>query len=198
MKVAINGCKGMGSRSVDTDCILQKSFLGGMIIVAVDASEEPLEEIAKYTAGNIMKEWDRKPEVSQERLETCLKNGMLLSDKMSVTIMVLDGKSMGVAHRGSNKLYGLWEGRITDETGKSGNPQLSQIMVRKYRPVQGDAFLLATDGFWNRLAMQEILIDYIKSRNPQEWISYLCTRVGLRLEEDNDCYSAITVMIEEE
>lgn len=61
----------------------------------------------------------------------------------------------------------------------------------------GDAFLLCTDGFWEFVYTEEVLIDLLKSRTPEEWAEHMLLRHIRRTPEGNDNFSLITVFVEE-
>lgn len=61
----------------------------------------------------------------------------------------------------------------------------------------GDAFMLCSDGVWEYLHDTEVLVDYLKSQNAEEWGTYLLMRVMDRIDSDNDNLSIITVIVEE-
>lgn len=59
----------------------------------------------------------------------------------------------------------------------------------------GDAFLLCTDGAWEYLLDEEILIDFLKSETSQQWSELLMLRVMERINGENDNISLLTVII---
>ena len=61
----------------------------------------------------------------------------------------------------------------------------------------GDSFLLCSDGFWEYVYNEEILIDWLKADNPKEWINYMLLRHIQRTPENNDNFSVIAVCVEE-
>lgn len=61
---------------------------------------------------------------------------------------------------------------------------------------KGDAFLICTDGFWEYLMRDEILIDRLKSRTPEEWADFMLLRHITRTKKSHDNYSLITVFVE--
>lgn len=194
MKAVISGCGGIGSLGKDTDYIIQKAVINGMLMIAVDASEDYEEGTAQEATQSIIYEWEREPELSEERLEECLENVLRRFPKISVTILVVEKKQMGIAHRGNNKLYHLLEYQIDEMTiSKEGN---RTVAVYGYTPKAEDAFVLMTDGFAELIREQEVLIDYTKSGTPKELISYLSTRIGLRQGEEYDSYSALALFFE--
>lgn len=62
----------------------------------------------------------------------------------------------------------------------------------------GDAFLLATDGFWELITDEEILRTLKISPTPQEWMSTMLDIVQSRLKSNSDNYSAVCVMVKED
>ncbi len=59
----------------------------------------------------------------------------------------------------------------------------------------GDAFLLATDGFWELITDEEILRTLNISQTPQEWLSTMIDIIQSRLKSNSDNYSAVCVMV---
>ncbi|MDR1217027.1 MAG: serine/threonine-protein phosphatase [Oscillospiraceae bacterium] len=59
----------------------------------------------------------------------------------------------------------------------------------------GDAFLLCTDGFWEYLNDEELLIDLLKSDTPRRWAEYMLLRHIRRTRRGNDNFSLITVFV---
>jgi serine/threonine protein phosphatase PrpC len=59
----------------------------------------------------------------------------------------------------------------------------------------GDAFLLCSDGFWEYLYDEELLIDLLKSQTPRKWAEYLLLRHVHRAPAGNDNFSLLTVFI---
>lgn len=59
------------------------------------------------------------------------------------------------------------------------------------------AFLLCSDGLWERLQEDEIMLDLHKSATPEQWIYYLRCRGIMRKSTDVDNNTAIAVFIKE-
>lgn len=59
----------------------------------------------------------------------------------------------------------------------------------------GDAFLLCTDGIWEYLKDEEILIDLLKAETAEEWAELLLLRVMDRIGEENDNLTLLTLML---
>lgn len=58
------------------------------------------------------------------------------------------------------------------------------------------AFLLCTDGMWERLFEEEIMMDLHRVSTGQEWLASLRTRACIRKFEDVDNNTAVIVLIE--
>jgi serine/threonine protein phosphatase PrpC len=63
--------------------------------------------------------------------------------------------------------------------------------------VPGDAFLLCSDGFWEYVYAEEMLIDLAKAESPEHWAKLLLLRHIRRTPPGNDNFSVITVFVEE-
>jgi serine/threonine protein phosphatase PrpC len=63
---------------------------------------------------------------------------------------------------------------------------------------QGDAFLLCSDGFWEYVYDEEILIDFLKSETPKQWADHMLLRHIQRTKPMNDNYSLIAVFVEQD
>ena len=59
----------------------------------------------------------------------------------------------------------------------------------------GDAFLLCSDGFWEYVMDEEILVDFLKSRTAKEWAQQMLLRAAERINPGNDNLSLITVIV---
>lgn len=59
----------------------------------------------------------------------------------------------------------------------------------------GDAFMLCSDGMWEHILDEEILIDYLKSESAEKWAKLMLLRAIDRIEPGNDNLSLITVMV---
>lgn len=59
----------------------------------------------------------------------------------------------------------------------------------------GDGFMLCSDGAWEYLRDEEILIDYLKSSTAKQWSELLMLRIMERLSGGNDNLSLMTIII---
>lgn len=62
---------------------------------------------------------------------------------------------------------------------------------------EGDAFMLCSDGAWEYLLDQEVLIDYHKAMNASHWMELMLTRIMSRVDGKSDNLSMITVIVNE-
>lgn len=60
----------------------------------------------------------------------------------------------------------------------------------------GDAFLLCSDGFWEFVYQEEMLIDLAKAETPEQWAQLMLLRRIRRAPEGSDNFSVITVFVE--
>lgn len=60
----------------------------------------------------------------------------------------------------------------------------------------GDAFFLCSDGVWEFLDDEEIVIDLLKSENARQWAEYLLLRMMERINGGNDNLTMLTIMLE--
>jgi serine/threonine protein phosphatase PrpC len=64
-----------------------------------------------------------------------------------------------------------------------------------WAPAPGDAFLLASDGFWEGVTESEMEEDFGASKSSEAWIGRMEERVKVRAAADSDNYSAIAVRV---
>lgn len=62
----------------------------------------------------------------------------------------------------------------------------------------GDAFLLCSDGFWEFVYNEEMLIDFLAAETPAQWAERMLLRHIRRTPEETDNFSLIAVFAEEE
>lgn len=79
-----------------------------------------------------------------------------------------------------------------------GGPEISPEFCGPVDLEPGNhAFLLCSDGLWERLHEDEILLDLHKAENPEQWIYSLRCRAEMRKNTDVDNNTAIAVFIKE-
>ena len=59
----------------------------------------------------------------------------------------------------------------------------------------GDAFLLCSDGTWEFLDDEEIVIDFLQSENARQWAEYLLLRIMERISGGNDNLTILTIIL---
>lgn len=59
----------------------------------------------------------------------------------------------------------------------------------------GDAFMLCSDGIWEFISDEEVLIDFLKSENAKQWAEHLLMRVMDRIMGGNDNLTILTLMV---
>ena len=59
----------------------------------------------------------------------------------------------------------------------------------------GDAFLLCSDGFWEYLYDEEILIDFLKAETPEHWAELMLLRILPRITQETDNMTLLTVFV---
>lgn len=78
-----------------------------------------------------------------------------------------------------------------------GNPGGADATIEtEPRPVApGDAFLLASDGFWEYVTEREMEADYAKSAAAADWLERMTARLRARAAGEYDNYSAIAIRV---
>lgn len=199
MKVAIKGCRGIGRCSEDTEYILREEYENGVIVVMVDVADtvedNSAEEIARIVMDTCMKDTKMLAEQAPELIASAsAKAG--ISDRVSIAVLVADGKKLGIACTGKIRIIDVSDSKLEDGAISDGRRVTPIHVLMKVMPNSSYGVLVATDGFWSKVEDEEILIDYTKSRTSNEWIAYLMTRIGTRLTGADECYSAVAVMCE--
>lgn len=59
----------------------------------------------------------------------------------------------------------------------------------------GDAFLLCSDGVWEYVKDEEILIDFLKAETAKDWAELLLLRLMDRIDGENDNLTLLTLML---
>ena len=78
-----------------------------------------------------------------------------------------------------------------------GNPDRNQPECRgAWQPIEpGDGFFLCSDGMWEYILDEEILVDFLKADTAQTWAELLQLRAMERIRSGNDNLSLITVKV---
>lgn len=71
----------------------------------------------------------------------------------------------------------------------------AEVYDREMEIIPGDAFLLCTDGMWEYIFDEEILIDYLKAHDARQWAELLLLRLMNRITGGNDNLTALTLIV---
>ena len=147
--------------------------------------------------------------------------------RTTAAALVLDGEAARWAHIGDSRIYRISGGAVTQLTRDHSvtymkylggeisymdvphdDDRSSLLRVLGKLPcapeggegevLPGDAFLLCSDGFWEFVYNEEMLIDRLKSRTPEEWVKAMLLRHIRRTPPGSDNFSLIAVFAEEE
>lgn len=77
-----------------------------------------------------------------------------------------------------------------------GTPQVAATFGEAASGIAaGDAFLLASDGFWEFVTETEMEVEFAKATGPGEWLQGLLRRFRTRASGDHDNYTAVAVFV---
>ncbi len=62
-------------------------------------------------------------------------------------------------------------------------------------PIDGDAFLICSDGFWENVYEAEMEADLLKAENARDWLTHMLKRHFLRARNEGDNFTAICGII---
>ena len=145
--------------------------------------------------------------------------------KSTAVILCVKKNNIFCAHIGDSRLYHFGEGGVQfitadhsvsytkyrqrqisyDDIGlDEDRSSLLRVMgnSEKFEPEitimtgTGKAFLLCSDGFWEYVKKDEMLIDLLKSESPKEWTEYMLLRHIARAEAKNDNFSSVAVFLD--
>lgn len=146
--------------------------------------------------------------------------------KSTVVALAIHSDRAVWAYTGDSRLYHLRRGRILSVTEdhsvaykkyKSGEISREQLCTdedqstllrvlgssEKWGPEvhsakleSGDAFLLCTDGLWEYVYDNEVLIDSLKAASARDWAELLLQRAIARIKAGNDNLTLLTVCVE--
>lgn len=145
--------------------------------------------------------------------------------KSTVVALAISGGSAVWANTGDSRLYYIHDDRLWKVTEdhsvaykkyKSGEITRAQIATdedqssllkalgnsRRWEPQMysaplqpGDAFMLCSDGMWEYLSDEEIVVDCLKSSDARDWAELLLMRVVDRVMPGNDNLTVLTVKV---
>ncbi len=80
-----------------------------------------------------------------------------------------------------------------------GNPEkcIPEVLQTPRMLQEGDAFLLCSDGFWEYVWEEEMLIDLLKAESPDQWAEYMLLRHIRRTKPFYDNLSLIALFVGE-
>lgn len=84
--------------------------------------------------------------------------------------------------------------RLLRSLGGTGDPGAA-FEDEPQRLAAGDAFLLASDGFWEYVTELEMEVELAKAAAPGAWLEGMAARLRARAPEGNDNYTAIGVFV---
>lgn len=70
-----------------------------------------------------------------------------------------------------------------------------EIYLYDGMPETGDAFFMCSDGAWEYLQEEEIVIDLLKSGSAKEWVELLLLRIFARIGQNNDNLTLLAVIV---
>ena len=83
--------------------------------------------------------------------------------------------------------------RLRQALGQESTPNPSIQNVVQLLP--GFVFLMVTDGFWEYIWEDEMIVDWCKSKNPEKWLNFMEDRLVRKVEKNHDNYTAIAVFV---
>ncbi len=206
--VLADGLGGHDSGEVASELVCELVFDAFKKIEDVSLYETELPQILENVNDELKK---AQAEPNQENMKTTL------------TALSINGKKGFMCHIGDSRIYHFRNSVIKQKTNDhsvtymkylSGDISYKDIYTDEDRssllkvlgkddvkydasPLdiqEGDAFLLCSDGFWEYVYDEEMLIDLLKSDNPEKWIFNMLLRHAKRVEEGNDNFSVIAVI----
>lgn len=160
---------------------------------------------------------------NQKLLE--LQKEMYCTMKSTIVALEINGSSAVWAHVGDSRLYYLHRNSICDITQDHsvaykkykageitkaqiaqdedqscllqalGNGQCEPDVHTQVSLESGDAFLLCSDGAWEYLYDEEILIDFLKAETANKWAKLLLLRIFERQKPECDNLTILTVIV---
>jgi serine/threonine protein phosphatase PrpC len=129
-------------------------------------------------AGDSRLYWFRDGKIREQTLDDSVPQRLVAAGEISVDQIRF--------HEDRSRLLNSLGGR---EQVAAAHGQMSSP------PAPGDAFLLASDGFWEGVTESEMEQDFGASKSSEAWIGRMEGRVKERATGDHDNYSAIAVRV---
>ncbi len=145
--------------------------------------------------------------------------------RTTLVVLVAEGDEAHWAHAGDTRLYHFRGARLLHQTRDHsfaqtlveagrilpeairfhedrsrllrtvGTTECAPEVAGLVRLEANDAFLLATDGFWELVTEREMEIEYARSGRAAEWLDRLLQRVNANQQTDRDNLSAIGIFV---
>ena len=174
-------------------------------------------------AGETWPVWLSQAIEQANRQVLALQKAQGCTMKSTVAALVLEGGQAAWAHVGDSRIYHLSGGHVRHATqdhsvtykkflaGEIGRldinfdedrASLLRVVGDESRCVPegdgcavlpGDGFLLCSDGFWEHLYDEEILIDFLKSPSAQAWAEAMLVRALPRFAPGSDNLTLIAI-----
>ena len=185
----------------------------------LEAETAPAENLAVWLQDRIAQANSRILQMQEERRSNMKSTvtALVVKEKQAVWANVGDCRLYYLHNRSIEKITAdhsvaykkYLSGEITraqiamDEDQSSllrtlGNPNRNQpdIHTPDHPIALGDGFLLCSDGMWEHILDDEILVDFLKADCAETWAKLLLQRAMDRFRPGHDNLSIITVMVE--
>jgi len=187
------------------------------------ASRIVVSELLKYeivTSDDMNASFEK----AEHALEAAQATG-IPGARTTAVLLVVRGQEAMWGHSGDSRLYHFSQGSIAtytedhsvsyrkhkggemDHNGIAGDEDRSSLLRslggKQWTPQigfagglrDGDAFLLCSDGFWEYLRDEEMLIDLCKADSPRHWAELMLLRHIRRAKPNHDNYSLVAVFV---
>lgn len=212
MEFITASCSLFGGDNANADAIFAGSLPKGFIAVTVDGIHHDV--LSRAIIQSLRQSYTKDPRLTHNAIEALFikakKDAETLYDPIDSGVygaaaLFSDGEQAVATRIGSTRLYFFRGGKIyymtpTPHVSLDMDALTKELLVENLPAplMEHDAFLLCTDSFVHSLTEIELEIDLAKSINPNQWISYLLSRIGQRIriekaEYKMDTMSAIAV-----
>ncbi|MFN7922627.1 MAG: protein phosphatase 2C domain-containing protein [Bryobacteraceae bacterium] len=188
--------------------------------IAADRVLACFREAAAFDTGELK----RHVQQANEAVVAAQIGARFAQMRTTIVVLVISGPHATWSHVGDSRLYRMHHGRIRQCTRDhtflqalvdSGRMQASEVRYHEDRgrllrslgspeveadtgsceTEAGDAWLLASDGFWEPVTEREMEIEFAKAETAQSWIDGMLRRIHARPATDRDNFSAIAVFV---
>ena len=206
--VVADGLGGHQQGRLSSDCIV--STLTGGADLSQPCEPETLAALIQQANEEILRIQQEKNVITKSTVVALAINGQTAAwantgDSRLYYLHGSELRQITVDHSVAYKKYQA--GEITKEEIGQDEDQASLLRTlggeSRWEPDSGkletlrsgDGFLLCSDGVWECLLDEEILVDYLKADSARDWASFLLLRIAERLPRDHDNFSLITILI---